>query len=154
MDNRGAGTFSGTEVGTGAGTSVSAFPISNSFGLITNLQRATSDWSRVSWYNIAVSSLTSAAIIALGTGGAVKINLYQYTPSASHTTFNFLKTALGTLSFNAIANRLATNTATNTISLSLGDLFFIGYEYTVTSGSPSGNITGLGLQTTARFFNL
>jgi len=154
MDNRGAGTFSGTEVGTGAGTSVSAFPISNSFGLITNLQRATADWSRVSWYNIAVSSLTAAAIAALGTGGAVKINLYQYTPSASHTTFNFSKTALGTLGFNAIANRLATNTATTTISLSLGDLFLIGYEYTVSGGSPSGTITGLGLQTTARFFNL
>lgn len=154
MDNRGAGTFSGTEVGTGAGTSVSAFPILTSFSLITNLQRATSNWTRVSWYNIAVSSLTAAAIAALGAGGAVKINLYQYSPTASDTAFNFSKTALGALSFNATANRLATNTATTAISLSLGNLFFIGYEYTVEEGTPSGNITGLALQTTARFFNL
>ena len=150
LEDRGSGFYTGKNIGSAV--SPGSYPSDEAFKWQTNLERATSAWDRVSWYNLSMANMTAAAIAALGTGGQVKAVLYRYSPSAGDSTFNYTTQILGDVDFNATANRVQTNAQTTNITLSVGDLFFIGYQYTVTSGSAAGNITNLRLQTTGRFW--
>jgi len=150
LENRGAGFYTGTPVGSIVNPA--AYPSDDAFKFQNNLERATTAWDRVSWYTLSMANMTAAAIAALGTGGQLKTVLYRYSPSAGDSTFNYTRQILGDVDFNTTANRVQTNAQTNNITLLVGDLFFIGYEYTVTAGSASGTITNLRLQTTGRFW--
>tara|TARA_Y100001938_G_C8072594_1_gene424039 strand:- start:867 stop:1961 length:1095 start_codon:yes stop_codon:yes gene_type:complete len=150
LEDRGSGFYTGKNIGSAV--SPGSYPSDEAFKWQTNLERATSAWDRVSWYNLSMANMTAAAIAALGTGGQVKAVLYRYSPSAGDSTFNYTTQILGDIDFNATANRVQINAQTTNITLSVGDLFFIGYQYTVTAESASGNITNLRLQTTGRFW--
>lgn len=114
-------------------------------------KRATAPFTKLTVYSMSLSSLTATQIAALGTGGAVKIILVRYTPSDGDTSLAFSREIVGTLAFNSTANQIKISNSGVTLAsaLALGDFWGIAYEWTVTSGSLAGNISGLKIQTTA-----
>jgi len=116
------------------------------------IQRASAPFNKITCYSMSRSALTATQIAALGSGGLVKAILIRYTPADGDTSLTFQKTLLGTVQFNAIANRIEKTDFSVTLStpLSLGDYWGIAYEWTVTSGDKTGRITQLALQSTAK----
>jgi hypothetical protein len=128
-----------------ASTAFGSFPASG-------FTRANRPYNRVTISSMTLSSMTSAQIAALGTGAQVKVMLIKYTPTNGDTSITFTREILGNLNFNAVANRIQVSDFSATLSsaLAFGDWWGIGYEYTVTSGTKSGDITGLRIQCTAQ----
>jgi len=119
-------------------------------------QRATAAFKKITIYSMCISSLTAAQIAALGTGGAVKIIVVRYVPTNNNTSIVFSKETVGTLQFNTTADQIYVTSSSYTLSspLAAGEWWGIAYEWTITSGSPSGTITGFKIQSTAQAWDV
>jgi len=128
-----------------------AFPLIEAVERGVNIQRATGTWDRITSYNLSMSSMTATAIAGLGTASQLRLCLFKASPADGDAALNFTVVELGDIDFNSTADRIEVNDQSSSITaLSVGDLFFIGYK--LNGSKLTGNITGLKLQTTARFW--
>tara|TARA_R100001440_G_scaffold37685_2_gene57154 strand:+ start:2707 stop:3765 length:1059 start_codon:yes stop_codon:yes gene_type:complete len=119
-------------------------------------QRAIGTYTKATAYCAASSSQSASTIAGLttGSGMVVKIVLMKATPSNGNTVFNFTETDMGTLTFNATANQLnITNQSVTGLSIGTNDIVGLALKATSSSGSPTGNLTGLALHATVNLFN-
>ncbi len=129
-----------------------SIPLNSGFPLFDGCayKKATAAYTRLSVYAMSASTLTATQIAALGTGGAVKIIVVRYTPANGDTAFTFSREIVGTLAFNAVANKIQISNSSISLAspLTTGEYWGIAYEWTITSGTKTGNLTGFRAQAT------